>query len=100
MQQRKYYAVTIRTGAREFKYCTYHNNNQEALDRARVLREKLQGRYFVTELTLETSEVLDYPIETSRLIYWSKRITGKQYKDTNREDRIKLRSYIMKNYDV
>jgi len=42
-------------------------------------------------------EIMNEPIWTSRLIFNSKRITGKAWKDCNEDEQYQVRKYILEN---
>jgi len=52
------------------------------------------------ETTMSREEVLRHPIWTSRLIFCSKRVTGKIWKDCNEEEQYQVKKYIIENYEV
>lgn len=52
------------------------------------------------ETTMTKEEVMRYPIWMSRLIFCSKRVTGKIWKDCNEEQQYAVRKYVIENYEV
>lgn len=80
-------------------YCTY-NDLDKAINRANALNENLPAFYTVVPFGWTDEEIVKYTISTSRLIFKSKSVTGKELRNLNREELIKLKRYIMKNYNV
>jgi len=95
-----YWHVILEEANGNVKVCTTHNDMDQAFDRANSLNENLEGFYTVVPFGWSDEEILNYPISTSRLIFKSKAVTGKSLKNTNEQELIELKRYIMKNYNV